>query len=241
MYIDQKRFEELDILQKRIGIVFKHLETLNHAFIHPSFTNEQNPLSAENNQRMEFLGDAVLELVVSHYLFENYSDLAEGQMTKVRAYTVCEQSLSWVAKNLGLGNYLILGKGEENTGGREKPSILADTFESLIGAIYLERGFDTAKDFIIKNLRQTIQKAVEGEAALDYKTTLQEILQKMSPDRICYDVIREEGPDHAKVFYVEVVWRGKILGRGQGKSKKEAEQFAAKEALEYINNGKYNI
>jgi len=232
--MDPKSLEELNELQERIGIAFNDIEILNTAFIHPSYTNEQNPVGYENNQRLEFLGDAVLELVVSHYLYEKYPAMDEGRMTKARAYTVCEQSLAQAAKNMSLMDFIVLGKGEENTGGREKPSIMADTFESLVGAIYLDKNLDTAREFIIKNLKDTIQRAAEGEDARDYKTLLQEILQKSSPDRVCYEVVKEEGPDHAKVFYVEVLWQGKVRGMGSGKSKKEAEQLAAKQALDNL-------
>ncbi|HHW02903.1 MAG TPA: ribonuclease III [Thermoanaerobacterales bacterium] len=234
MQLDPNRLRELKRLQEIIGIAFNSIELLNNAFIHPSYTNEQNSISSENNQRLEFLGDAVLELVVSHYLYEKYPEMTEGQMTKARAYTVCEQSLAAASKNLLLGDYLVLGKGEENTGGREKPSILADTFEALIGAIYLDKNIETARQFIIKNLEGVIQKAVEGEESRDYKTLLQEMLQKLSPERVCYEVVKEEGPDHAKVFHVEVLWKGEVMGMGSGKSKKEAEQLAAKQALNNI-------
>lgn len=234
MYLDSKRLKELNELQERIGIFFNDVRILNNAFIHPSYTNEQNFVILENNQRLEFLGDAVLELVISHYLYEKYPGMSEGQMTKVRAFTVCEQSLAQAARNMSLMDFIVLGKGEENTGGREKPSILADTFESLVGAIYLDKNLDTARNFIICNLKDSILKAVEGEEARDYKTMLQETLQKTSPDRVCYEVIKEEGPDHAKVFHVEVLWKGEVLGRGSGKSKKEAEQLAAKQALDNL-------
>ncbi|MCR4430143.1 MAG: ribonuclease III [Tepidanaerobacteraceae bacterium] len=230
--MDSKRLSELNRLQEKIGIYFNDIQILNNAFIHPSYTNEQNFIVLENNQRLEFLGDAVLELAVSHYLYEKYPGMSEGQMTKVRAYTVCEQSLAQASRNMSLMDFLVLGKGEENSGGREKPSILADTFESLVGAIYLDKNLETARNFIICNLKDTILRAAEGEEALDYKTILQETLQKTSPDRICYTVIKEEGPDHAKVFHVAVIWKGEILGQGSGKSKKEAEQLAAKQALD---------
>jgi len=238
MQMDPKRLEELNELQERIGIAFNDVEILSTAFIHPSYTNEQNPVTHENNQRLEFLGDAVLELVVSHYLYEKYPAMAEGQMTKARAYTVCEQSLARAASIMSLMDFIVLGKGEENTGGREKPSIMADTFESLVGAIYLDKNLDTAREFIIKNLKDAIQKAAEGEEARDYKTMLQEILQKSSPDRVYYEVVKEEGPDHAKIFYVEVLWKGEVRGRGSGKSKKEAEQLAAKQALNNLKQWK---
>ncbi|MDI3482067.1 MAG: ribonuclease [Tepidanaerobacteraceae bacterium] len=234
MLIDSNRLRELKILQEKIGIYFNDIQILNNAFIHPSYAHEQDFEISESNQRLEFLGDAVLELVVSHYLYEKYPTMSEGQMTKVRAYTVCEQSLAEAAKNMSLTDFIVLGKGEENSGGREKPSILADTFESLVGAIFVDKNLDTAKKFILYHLKDVIMKAAEGEEDRDYKTLLQERLQKTSPDRIYYELLREEGPDHAKVFYVAVIWKGKVLGEGSGKNKKEAEQLAARQALERL-------
>jgi len=232
--IDQKRLLQLDTLQKKIKIQFSDEKTLNQAFIHPSLTNEKGNLYQDNNQRLEFLGDAVLELIVSEYLYRNYNFLTEGQMTKIRATTVCEPSLAQVARQLGLGDFLILGKGEENTGGRQKSSILADTLEALIGAIYIDKGYKDAYNFVIGNLQAVISKAVDGDGDIDYKTNLQEILQKSGNDRILYNITRETGPDHDKVFYVNVIWRNQVLGTGVGKSKKQAEQMAAKAALEKL-------
>ena len=231
MCIDRERFQQLMFLQENIKIHFENPIILNQAFIHPSLINEKEKPHQENNQRLEFLGDAVLELVVSEYLYRYYHFLTEGQMTKIRAFTVCEPSLAKIAKQLSLGDYLILGKGEENTGGRKKTSILADTLEALIGAIYVDKNYSTAYGFIIKNLETVILKAIEGEWGTDYKTNLQEVLQKYDSERVLYNVIRESGPDHDKIFYVEVVWKDMILGTGIGKSKKQAEQKAAKVAL----------
>ncbi|NLU10905.1 MAG: ribonuclease III [Tepidanaerobacter acetatoxydans] len=236
MCIDEKRLQQLMILQENIGIRFSNLNTLNQAFIHPSLTNEKEKPYQENNQRLEFLGDAVLELSISEYLYRHYDFLTEGQMTKIRAFTVCESSLAQIARQLFLGDYLILSKGEENTGGREKVSILADTLEALIGAIYIDKNYKTTYDFIIKNLEAIIFKAIQGEWGTDYKTDLQELLQKFNEDKIIYNVVKESGPDHDKLFYVEVVWKNKVLGTGIGKSKKQAEQNAAKEALYKMNN-----
>lgn len=230
---DQKRIKQLKKLQKHIGIHFSDIEILNTAFLHPSFINE-NELSCDSNQRLEFLGDAVLELVISHYLYINYPDLAEGQMTKIRALIVCEQSLARAAKKLLLGKFLLLGKGEKTTGGGEKNSILADTYESLIGAIYLECGYKKANCFIIKTLSTTILKAIKGESKQDFKTVLQELLQERSLKPICYKTVKEKGPDHNKVFYVNVSWDDKLLGTGIGTTKKQAEQMAAKNALTYF-------
>lgn len=231
MCIDKERFQQLMFLQENIKIHFENPIILNQAFIHPSLINEKEKPHQENNQRLEFLGDAVLELVVSEYLYRYYDFLTEGQMTKIRAFTVCEPSLAKIAKQLSLGDYLILGKGEENTGGRKKTSILADTLEALIGAIYVDKNYSTAYDFVIQNLETVILKAIEGEWGTDYKTNLQEVLQKYDSERVLYNVIRESGPDHDKIFYVDVVWKDMILGTGIGKSKKQAEQKAAKVAL----------
>jgi len=234
MWVDQKRLLQLDALQKKIKVQFNDVNILNQAFIHPSLTNERENPHQDNNQRLEFLGDAILELAVSEYLYRNYNFFTEGQMTKIRAVTVCEPSLAEVARQLRLGDYLILGKGEENTGGRHKNSILADTLEALIGAIYIDKSYSDAYDFIIYNLETVILKAVDGEWESDYKTNLQEVLQKSDSGRLFYKVIKETGPDHDKVFYVDVVWKNKILGTGVGKSKKQAEQKAAKAALDKI-------
>jgi len=234
MSVDPNRLLQLETLQKRICVHFNDIDILNQAFVHPSLSNEKESLNHDNNQRLEFLGDAVLELVVSEYLYKNYNFLTEGQMTKIRAITVCEPSLAQVARSLELGEYLILGKGEENTGGRHKNSILADTFEALIGSIYIDKGYQDAYNFVICNLQTVISKAIDGEGDIDYKTNLQEVLQKSGSDRIFYNVVKETGPDHDKVFYVNVVWRNEVLGSGTGKSKKQAEQMAAKSALEKI-------
>jgi len=234
MYISKERLLQLEKLQEKIKIQFSDVNILNQAFIHPSLTNEKDCPHQDNNQRLEFLGDAVLELVISEYLYKNYNFLNEGQMTKIRALTVCEPSLAKAARQLGLGDYLILGKGEENTGGRQKRSILAATLEALIGAIYVDKNYGTAYDFIISILEMVILKSVEGEWDTDYKTALQEFLQKSDADRVLYRVTKETGPDHDKVFYVDVVWKNEVLGTGVGKSKKQAEQQAAKAALEKI-------
>lgn len=237
MQIDDKRIKQLEKLQEQIGATFKNIKILNTAFLHPSFVNEKK-LQCDSNQRLEFLGDAVLELVISHFLFDNYPHFTEGQMTKTRALIVCEQSLSETAKKLSLGQFLLLGKGEETTGGRIKNSILADTYESLIGAIYLEKGYKDAKSFVIRTLENTIIKTVKGENEKDFKTILQEVLQKKSAKSIDYKTIKEKGPDHNKIFYVNVFWNDKLLGTGFGTTKKQAEQMAAKNALNYFITNK---
>lgn len=235
MLVDQNRLLQLNALQKKINIQFSDVYTLNHAFIHPSYTNEKGSLYQDNNQRLEFLGDSVLELAVSEYLYRNYDLLTEGQMTKVRAITVCEPSLARVARQLGLGDYLILGRGEENTGGRNKNSILADTFEALIGAIYIDLGFRAAKKYFYQLVIPNVNLAADIR---DFKTILQEYVQG-DKRSLLYRIIDEQGPSHDKSFTAAVYLDGEILlGQGIGKTKKEAEQKAAEEALK---KGKFNV
>jgi RNAse III (EC 3.1.26.3) len=177
-----------------------------------------------------------LSLVVSNYLFNRFENLPEGDLTKLRASTVSEGSLAKIAKELNLGDYLRLGKGEENTGGRERNSILADAMEAVIGAIYLDGGFENASDFVLRYLTPEIDKSLEGKGFRDYKTELQEVIQKGSEQEIHYCIILETGPDHDKEFVAQVSHNGKVIGEGTGKSKKEAEQQAARQALEKIHN-----
>jgi len=238
MSMCKKRQERLYSFQIAVSIDFRDITLLNTAFVHPSVTNEGERAHLENNQRLEFLGDAVLELIVSEYLYKRYPHLTEGEMTKLRAFVVCEASLARVARKLGLGKLLLLGKGEENTQGREKASILADTFEALLGAVYIDKGLKASRKFVLVNLRPTIDEALNGELIGDYKTRLQETLQKADGGEISYNVVKETGPDHDKKFYVEVVADNKILGHGAGKSKKQAEQNAAKEALKIMKHPK---
>ncbi|HZK02242.1 MAG TPA: ribonuclease III, partial [Anaerovoracaceae bacterium] len=197
-----------------------------------SYSNEYRGKHIHNNERLEFLGDSVLSTVVSEYVYLKYNNLPEGELTKVRANVVCESSLAHQAKSIDLGRYLLLGRGEEVTGGRDRISILADTFEAVIGALYLDGGIETARKFILNMLEDSIKLASTGGLFRDYKTDLQELLQSRFDDKISYRVIKEIGPDHDKTFEVEVVLGDKVLGKGRGKSKKEAEQNAAKKALD---------
>ncbi|RKD34403.1 ribonuclease III [Thermohalobacter berrensis] len=229
--LSTERKKQLIDLQNKIKYNFKDLNLIDRALTHSSYANENKDKNIKNNERLEFLGDSVLGLVVSNYIFEKYPNYPEGELSKLRALVVCEPSLANVAKKIELGKYLSLGKGEEATGGRERVSILADAFEALIGSIYLDGGFKNAKNFVLSNLSKLIEEAVKGKLFLDYKTQLQEEVQKDSNDKIKYNVIDEEGPDHRKTFYVEVRVGNNVLGEGKGKSKKEAEQCAAKAAL----------
>lgn len=221
-------------IYKEVGYTFINEMLIEQAFTHTSFAYESKA-KIESNERLEFLGDAVLEIVISEYIYINYSDLPEGEMTKVRASVVCEKSLTNVAEKHNFSNFLLVGKCEnKGNNGVRRPSMLADCVESVIGAIYLDGGYQHAKKFILNNLKQEVEKAVKGIGIKDYKTVLQEVLQKNLPCEIEYIVIKEEGPEHDKDFYVEVMHNKLKLGHGIGKSKKQAEQAAANMALEGI-------
>ncbi len=211
-------------LENKIGYVFKNDLLLQTALTHTSFANEDKHRT-HHNERLEFLGDSVLSVVVSEYLFSHNKQLPEGYLTRIRAALVCEGSLFEFAMQLGLGQYLRLGRGEEKSGGRTRPAILADAFEALIAAIYLDGGLECARAFILPY----IQSAQPMEQ--DYKTRLQEVIQKNPEERVRYEVVDSSGPDHDKHFVVEVHLNSNCIGRGEGHSKKSAEQMAAREAL----------
>jgi len=222
----------IDKLQETIGYNFNKIENLLLALTHSSFANENRSEGLESNERLEFLGDSVLSLVISENIFKNYENLSEGEMTKTRANIVCETSLMKCSQNIGLGDYLLLGKGEELSGGRKRASILSDAFEALIGAIYIDGGFESAKTFIIKNMESLINASAIGAISHDYKTQLQEIVQKNGEHVVSYKILDEKGPDHNKTFVSQVSINNMVAGTGKGKSKKEAEQNAAKAALQ---------
>ncbi len=229
--IDKRRLESLTLLSSKLGVEFKELEGLHQALTHTSYANEGKHAALSHNERLEFLGDAVLDLIVSQYLFVNFPNLPEGELTKARAAIVCEPSLARVATQLGIGEFLLLGKGEISTGGRERTSILADAFEAIIGAIYLDAGFECASQFIVKFFAEQLQSVKRGDYVKDFKTLLQEAVQKNTESKVIYEVVSESGPDHNKTFEITVKINGAILGSGVGKSKKEAEQNAAQQAL----------
>ncbi len=209
---------------------FRRLPLLAAAFTHRSYANE-TPGIKESNQRLEFLGDAVLGLVVSQHCYEQFPDWPEGELSKVRAAVVCEPALARCARALGMGEVLLLGRGEAATGGRDRDSNLADTFEAVVGAIYLDGGLAAAQPFVLQALAPELAAVRAGVRAGDYKTQLQEHLQRFSAESPTYRLVAEEGPDHAKTFTMAVHWGGRVLGRGTGHSKKEAEQEAARQAL----------
>lgn len=218
-------------LEKRINYSFKNKNYLMEALTHSSFANERHS-GYPSNERMEFLGDAVLSIISAEYLFDKYPDLPEGQLSKLRSSLVCTESLSGFAREIDLGSSLLLGKGEVNTGGYDRPSILENAFEALIAAIYLDGGMECAKKFVLSFL----SGAVEGHQITfkDYKTTLQEIIQQNPDESVTYVLVGSSGPDHDKTFEVEVHLNSNVIGRGKGRSKKSAEQEAAKEALKLM-------
>jgi ribonuclease-3 len=220
-------------LKERLDIEWRQPSLLREALTHSSYAYEnKNKLNVKHNERLEFLGDAVLELIISEYLFSVCPDKPEGELTKMRARVVCEPSLAAVSRKLGLGQCMFMGRGEERSGGRNRPSILADVFEALLGALYLDKGFDVARDFTLRELDEVIKGVLGGTYGRDFKTELQEYLQQRYSEPVKYKLLREEGPDHNKTFTVIVSHRGQVLGEGQGHSKKEAEQNAARMALD---------
>ena len=222
----------MESLEKRLGYHFQNLELLSEALNHSSYANEHKG-SLGSNERLEFLGDSVLGFVSAEFLFRRHKDLPEGDLTRMRAALVCEQSLYEVAKKLELGSCLKLGRGEESGGGRERQSILADAVEAVFAAVYLDGGIEPARELIIRVLLSQVPAAEERK---DYKTTLQEVVQRRSGQVLTYHMVSQSGPDHNKTFLFEVRLNGKRVGQGSGHSKKEAEQAAAKDALEHMED-----
>ena len=217
--------------EEKIGYSFKDKSLLELALTHSSFANE-NKLK-KNNERFEFLGDSVLGFVTAEYLFSEYKNRPEGEMTKLRAAVVCEKSLFKFSEQIDLGKYILLGRGEESTGGRNRPSVVSDAFEAVVAAIYLDGGMKAVKPYILR----FIKDAVKREASFkDNKSLLQEEIQKVKGNTLTYEEVGEEGPDHDKTFVFKVKLNGEVIGEGKGKSKKEAEQNAAGAALEKIHN-----
>lgn len=218
-------------VEKSIGYTFKDKELLKRAFTHTSYAYENKLIS---NEKLEFLGDSILEFISSEYIYNEYKKLHEGEMTKVRATVVCENSLYNVAKKHNFGEFLYLGKSERKTGGKNRPAVLEDSVEAVIAAIYLDGGIEPARKFIIENLQKEIEQASKHVGDKDYKTVLQEKLQEHGEVEIVYEIINESGPDHNKEFEAEVKCNGKLLASGKGKSKKEAHMQAAKKALKNL-------
>ncbi|MGL5149994.1 MAG: ribonuclease III [Clostridium sp.] len=216
-------------IEAALGFKFENQDIFKIALTHSSYANGLK--GVEYNERLEYLGDSVLQLCITEHLFNKYKDKSEGELTKIRSLIVCETSLFEIAKKFKLGKYIRMSRGEEMTGGRERTSIQADAVEALIAAIYLDKGLEFAREFILTTFKETINKAINNEIVLDFKTKLQELLQKEGDVDIVYEIIKFEGPPHRRKFFTNVTINNKEIGVGEGFSKKEAEQMAAKRAL----------
>lgn len=218
----------LELLEERIGYHFKDISLLKQAVTHSSYTNEMKINKLLNYERLEFLGDAVLELISSEFVFKEHTDVPEGEMTRMRASLVCEPSLAYCARKIELGEFLLLGKGEDSTGGRYRDSIVSDVMEAVIGALFIDGGLEVAKSFIYKVVLSDLE---DRKLFFDGKTTLQELMQKVLKKSFSYEVVGESGPEHDKMFTIRVMMEGEALGEGKGRTKKSAEQQAAYETL----------
>lgn len=228
-------------LSEQIGYNFKDESLFEHALTHSSYVRERNMSKEFSNERLEFLGDGFFDAIIAEELFRRLPASEEGNLTKIRSQIVCTDSLAEKGRKLELGRIMKLGRGEANMGGREKTSIIADAMEALIGAVFLDGGYDAAREYVLKTFQDTIDEAIAGKINRDYKSCLQEKLQRDGSIKISYMLEKEEGPDHAKTFYVKVEANGRLLGRGKGKNKKEAEQNAAKEAMASLEGETINV
>ncbi len=229
-----ERLSDLEIFQQILNYRFSNTDLLDNALTHRSFVNENSSLGCNDNERLEFLGDAILGLCLSDLLVRKFPDYAEGQLSKLRAYVINEQSLAALARNLHIGDYLLLGKGEENSGGRTKASILSNAFEAVVAAIYFDCGLEKAYKFLKNIFEPLVEQGMKSFVYKDYKTAIQEICQNRFKETPRYMLINEVGPDHNKVFEVSLCVAGMITTTGMGKSKREAEQRAAQRALEEL-------
>jgi len=228
--LNEQRIILLEKLLSKTELKLPKYELINTALTHPSYVFEKGTLVGNHNQRLEFLGDAVVGLIVGDYLYKMFPEKTEGELTKMRAVIVCESSLAKAANRLGLGQYLLMGKGEKIGGGAQRPSNLADAWEALVGALYIELGIDAIRDYILRYLKPEIEKVSCGNYG-DYKTQFQEFIQKQPESIIEYQIISESGPDHEKEFISGILQEGKLISQGKGRTKKEAEQNAAHQAL----------
>ncbi len=234
--MQDKRRQQLQEFCDSVGIHMQDLGLLDMALTHTSYAHEakQSP-KPQHNERIEFLGDSVLSVIVSTYMYKSFPELDEGQLTKLRAHLVCEASLYGYAKKINLGFYLRLGRGEALSGGRERASILGDAFESVLGAVYLDQGFDVAQQYLLTMMRQEIDYICRHGIYNDYKTRLQEFLQRDGDVDISYQLLGSAGPEHNKVFTSVVFVEGRVIGEGRGRTKKDSEQHAAQQALEQLS------
>ncbi len=220
-------------LEKIIGYQFQDTQLITEAMTHTSYANEHRVPKgkAVHNERLEFLGDSVLSLIITNHLFKNLSSKTEGEMSRIRSTIVCERSLREAADRIHLSEYILLGKGEEQTRGRSRDSIIADAMEALIGAIYLDSNFHEAEKFVLEHMKEIISHGMQGHLFKDYKTQYQELVQRHGESTIKYKILEEKGPDHKKTFVVALLLNDQMVAKGEGISKKEAEQFAAREAI----------
>lgn len=235
--ISKERKTELLRFEKSIGTKFKDHALLNLAFCHRSYANEIE-LTTDNNEKLEFLGDAILGMVVSEFLYNKLTDKTEGDLAKIKSFVVSEHILAEVARKINIDHYVLIGKGEESTGGRSKKAIIADTLEAIIGAYYLDSGIKPAREFVLSMIEPKINRVLENKHRKDYKTLLQEYVQKRFKTYPRYRVVNKDGPDHNKTFFMEVLINKKSYGRGKGKNKKEAEQNAAQMAYKTFKKGR---
>lgn len=221
--------------KETLSIPFSNEQLLKQAFTHSSYVNEHQHEHLRDNERLEFLGDAVLELAVSDYLFAKYPDMTEGEMTKLRAIIVCEESLFHFAEMVNFSDYVLLGKGEERTGGRKRQALLADIFEAFLGALYLDQGMNVCQEFLNKHVFPNV-KSDTFSYVMDYKTKLQEIVQKKKGNTLSYQIVDQKGPSHERIFSSKVTVNNDLYAIGEGKSKKEAEQKAAEKMIELLTH-----
>jgi ribonuclease-3 len=234
--VSPDRKKELQLFEKNAGLRFRRHDLLNLAFSHRSYANESSSKVA-NNEKLEFLGDSVLGLVIAEYLYELLPQEEEGRLAKIKSFVVSENSLADIARKLKVDNCILIGKGEEYSGGRGKKAILADAMEAIIGAFFIDSGFTKVKKFILRHFIPEINKVLENRHRKDYKTLLQEYLQKRHKQYPKYHLVKKTGPDHAREFWIEVQVLDKSFGPGRGRNKKEAEQKAARLAWEHLNAG----
>lgn len=223
----------METLEKRLNYKFKNIKLLKNALTHSSYANEVRG-GVTSNERLEFLGDSVLSIIVSEHIYKRFPDMPEGELTRLRASLVCEKALCGFSRELELGKHLLLGKGEDKGGGRERDSILADAFEAVLAAIYLDGGMEAARRHVMNFVLRELAHPGEDDTFKDYKTVLQEIIQRNPEETVSYQLIGETGPDHDKRFTVEVHLNSNVIGKGVGRNKKQAEQMAAKQALDLM-------
>lgn len=229
---EEKVVPSFEEFEQAIGYTFQNKKLLAEALTHSSYANEGKK-HLHNNERLEFLGDSVLSVIVAEHLFQHFKHIPEGELTRLRASLVCEQALFEFAQKIRLGEFIMLGKGEENTGGRERPSIVSDAFEAVIAAVFLDGGMDAAKKYVLSFIPADLSPK-KSNSFSDYKTVLQEIIQQNREEKVEYVLTDESGPDHDKTFVIEVHLNSNVIGTGRGKSKKQAEQNAAREALKLM-------